>query len=161
MSQHRISDLADPVEYGDAVTKRYVVARVQGLTDIISEMQPVKNIVEAYNKIFGVIDNQILLLKYEYQGELKWNEVYRSSILTNFFESSSSSTIEHTLYAVKIPGRFTVEYNVSLPTDVVRSMAGSVAYLYGFIQGTYRDMPKYASLEIRRGIIEYNIKNDS
>ena len=40
-----------------------LVARVQGLTDMISEMQPVKNIVEAYNKIFGIIDNQILLLK--------------------------------------------------------------------------------------------------
>ena len=84
-SQHRISDLAEPVENGDAVTKRYIVARFQGLTDIISEMQPVKNIVEAYNKIFGVIDNQLLLLKYEYQGEVKWNEVHRSSILINFF----------------------------------------------------------------------------
>ena len=29
-------DLADPVEYGDAVTKHYVMARVHGLTDIIS-----------------------------------------------------------------------------------------------------------------------------
>ena len=45
MSQHRISGLADPVEYDDAVTKRYVAARVHWLTDIISEMMPVKNIV--------------------------------------------------------------------------------------------------------------------
>ena len=30
MSQHRISGLADPVEYDDAVAKRYVAARVQG-----------------------------------------------------------------------------------------------------------------------------------
>ena len=36
MSQHRISGLTDPVEYDDAVTKRYVAARVQGLTDAIS-----------------------------------------------------------------------------------------------------------------------------
>ena len=62
MSQHRISGLVGPVEYDNAVTKRYVAARVQGLTDTISKIQPAKNIVEAYNKIFGVIDNQTLLL---------------------------------------------------------------------------------------------------
>ena len=48
---------------GQTITLSSLVARVQGLTDMISEMQPVKNIVEAYNKIFGIIDNQILLLK--------------------------------------------------------------------------------------------------
>ena len=52
-----------------------------------------KNIVKAYNKIFGIIDNQILLLKYEYQGEVKWNEIYRISILTNFFFLKSSSIL--------------------------------------------------------------------
>ena len=73
MSQHRVSGLADPIEYDDAVTKRYVATRFQGLIDTISEMQPVKNIVEAYNKIFGVIDNQILLLKYECVC-MRWGE---------------------------------------------------------------------------------------
>ena len=38
---------------------------------------------------------------------------------------------------------------------------GSIAYLYGFIQGTHRNMPKYAPLELRRGIQEHHhIKND-
>ena len=68
MSQHRINDLADPVEYDDAVTKRYVATRFQAPTDSNSEMQPVRNIVEAYNKIFVVIDNQMLLLKYDRDG---------------------------------------------------------------------------------------------
>ena len=33
--------------------------------------------------------------------------------------------------------------------------------MYGFIQGTHRNMPKYAPLELRHGIQEYHhIKND-
>ena len=125
-------------------------------------MMPVKNIVETHNKILGVIDNQILLLKYEQQSGERWKEVHRNFILTAFFEPSSIDTIERTLYAVKIPGKFAVEYNVSLPTDVMSLTApGSVGYLDGFIQGTHRNMPKYAPLELRRGIQEYHhIKND-
>ena len=84
MSQHRISGLADPIKYDDTVTKRYVAARVQGLVDTIQDMQPVRNIVEAYNNIFYVIDNQVLLLKYELHTG-GWKEVHRNSILTNFF----------------------------------------------------------------------------
>ena len=63
LGQHRINDLTD------AVTKRYVAARGQALTDTNNEIQPVGNIVEAYNKIYGVIDNQILLLKYGIDGQ--------------------------------------------------------------------------------------------
>ena len=68
-------------------------------------MQPVKNIVEAFNKIFGVTDNQMLLLKYELQSG-GWKELHRNSILTNFFEPITIDTIENTLYAVKMSGRF-------------------------------------------------------
>ena len=87
MSQHRISGLVGPVEYDNAVTKRYVAARVQGLTDTISKIQPAKNIVEAYNKIFGVIDNQTLLLKYEFAGS-EWKEVHKNTLMTNFFNQA-------------------------------------------------------------------------
>ena len=59
-------------------------------------MQPVKNTTEAYNKIFGVIDNQLLLLKYECERGGKWKETH-SSILTNCFEPSTIVTTEHTL----------------------------------------------------------------
>ena len=58
--------------------------RVQGLTDTISKIQPVKNIVETYNKIFGVIDNQMLLLKCEFAGR-EWKEVHKNTLMTNFF----------------------------------------------------------------------------
>ena len=134
----------------------------------------------------GVIDNQILLLKYECQSGERCKEVHRNFILTYFFEPSSIDTIKHTLYVVKTPGRFAslglgraavcdcgtpwtfllpffaVEYNVSLSTDFMSSAdPGSIAYLYGFIQGTHRNMPKYAPLELQRGIQEYHhIKND-
>ena len=84
MSQHRINDLADPVEYDDAVTKRYVATRFQAPTDSNSEMQSVTNIAEAYNKIFVVIDNQMLLLKYDRDGWEKWEEVHRSSLELTF-----------------------------------------------------------------------------
>ena len=110
MSQHRISGLADPIKYDDTVIKFCLAAKVQGIIDTISEMQPVKNIVEAYNKIFGVIDNHMLLLKYELQSG-GWKEVRRNSILTNVFEPSTIDTIEYTLYAIKMPERFAVEYN--------------------------------------------------
>ena len=142
---------------GQTIMLSSLVARVQGLTDIISEMQSVKNIVEAYNKIFGVIDNQILLLKYEYQSG-GWNEVHRSSMLTNFFDLSSIPTIEHTLYAVKIPGRFTVEYNIS---EAVRYRRGrgipvTTQYFYGFID-LHPAETKQAPLKIRDGYVEPNI----
>ena len=92
MSQHRISGVADPIEYDDSVTKRYVAARVQALTDTIQDMQPVWNIVEAYNKIFDVIDNQILL-KYEFLPDRInprriWQKVNKSSLLTNFLNQA-------------------------------------------------------------------------
>ena len=57
MSQHRISNIANSVEYDDVAT------RVQALTDTISEMQSVRKIVETHNKILGIIVNQILLFK--------------------------------------------------------------------------------------------------
>ena len=70
-------------------------------------MQPVKYIVDAYNKIFGVIDNQILLLKYEvfFSAERRqgvvWKEVHRNSILTNFFEPNTIATIEQAYMLLK------------------------------------------------------------
>ena len=145
---------------GQTITLSSLVARVQGLTDIISEMQSFKNIVEAYNKIFDVIDNQILLLKYEYQSG-GWNEVHKSSMLTNFFDSSSIPNIEHTLYAVKIPRKFTVEYNFSEAVRYRRHRRVPITtqYFHGFID-LHPAETKYAPLEIRDGYVEPNIKSD-
>ena len=55
MSQHRISGLADPIVYDDAVTNRYVAARVQGLTDIIQDMRPVKKHIMKIFEVIGII----------------------------------------------------------------------------------------------------------
>ena len=84
MSQHRISGLADPIEYDDAVTKRYVAAQVQALTDIIQDIRPVRNIVGSYNKMLGNIENQIVLLKYELRL-VGWKEAHKNALLTFFF----------------------------------------------------------------------------
>ena len=62
MSNHRISGLADPTDADDAVTKRYVVSRFLALSD---KVQDNKSKLDAFQNLFGVENNQVLIRKYE------------------------------------------------------------------------------------------------
>ena len=62
MSNHRTSNLADPTNADDAVTRRYVASRFQGLND---EAQDNKSKLDALQNLFGGENNQVLIRKYE------------------------------------------------------------------------------------------------
>ena len=62
MSNHRIGGLADPTDADDAVTKRYVASRFQALSD---EVQDKKSKLDALQNFLGVVNNQVLIRKYE------------------------------------------------------------------------------------------------
>ena len=65
MSNHRISDLADPTDVDDAITRRDVASRFQALSD---EVQDKNSKSDALQNLFGVENNQILIRKYEIIG---------------------------------------------------------------------------------------------
>ena len=54
MNNHRISDLADPTDADDAVTRRYVASRFQALSD---EVQDKKSKLDVLQNLFGVENN--------------------------------------------------------------------------------------------------------
>ena len=62
MSNHRISGLADPTDADDAVSRRYVASRFQALSD---EVQDKKSKLDALQNFLGVVNNQVLIRKYE------------------------------------------------------------------------------------------------
>ena len=62
MSNNRISGLADPTDADDAVTRRYVASRFQALSD---EVQDKKSKLDALQNFLGVVNNQVLIRKYE------------------------------------------------------------------------------------------------
>ena len=62
MSNHRISGLADPADADDAVTRRYVALRLQAHSD---EVQGNKSKLGAFLNLLRVVNNQVLIKKYE------------------------------------------------------------------------------------------------
>ena len=62
MSNHRISGLADPTDADDAVIRRYVASRFQALSD---EVQDKKSKLDALQNFLGVVNNRVLIRKYE------------------------------------------------------------------------------------------------
>ena len=65
MINHRISDLADPTDADDAVSRRYVASRFQALND---EVRDNKSKLDALQNLLGVENNQVLIRKYEIIG---------------------------------------------------------------------------------------------
>ena len=64
MINHRISDLADPTDADDAVTKRYVASRFQAISDEVQD----KIVSWMPFNLFGVENTQVLIRKYEIIG---------------------------------------------------------------------------------------------
>ena len=65
ISNHKISGLADPTDADDAVTRRYVASRFQALSD---EVQDKKSKLDALQNFLGVVNNRLLIRKYEITG---------------------------------------------------------------------------------------------
>ena len=64
MSNHGYA-VADPTDADDAVTRRYVASRFQALSD---EVQDEKSNLNAFQNLFGVENNQVLIRKYKIIG---------------------------------------------------------------------------------------------